>query len=268
MEKSFLTEQIKLKKSFLCVGLDPDFEKMPAHILESDDPIFEFNKAIIDATRDLCVAYKPNFAFYEVQGAKGWESLQKTVAYIGNDHFKIADAKRADIRNTAEQYAKSVFENMDFDAITLSPYMGQDSVTPFLAYKNKWAILLALTSNKGSTDFQTKKLTSGDYLFEEILQESSQWENSDRMMYVVGATKTSYLEMVRRWAPDKFLLIPGIGKQGGSLDEVVKYGLNDAVGLLANVARSIIYAGNGINFKDEARAKAKEYQMLMEEYLK
>jgi len=262
-----LTEKIKVKKTFLCVGLDPDLNKIPAHLLKMDDPIFEFNKAIIDATKDICLAYKPNFAFYEAQGPKGWESLQKTAAYIGNQHFKIADAKRADIGNTAQQYAKSVFEKMNFDAITLSPYMGQDSVQPFLNYPNKYVILLALTSNAGSVDFQTKKLLTGDYLFEEVLQESSKWQNANRIMYVVGASKVEYLEKVRRWAPNSFLLIPGIGAQGGDADAVIQQGINKNIGLLINVARSIIYAGDGINFQEKVRAKALEYNQLMEKYI-
>lgn len=262
-----LTEQIKQKKTFLCVGLDPDLNKIPQHLLQTNDPIFEFNKAIIDATKDICVAYKPNFAFYEAQGAKGWESLQKTVAYIGDEHFKIADAKRADIGNTAKQYAKSVFEQMNFDAITLSPYMGQDSVLPFLEYPNKYAILLTLTSNAGSADFQTKKLLTGDYLFEEVLQESSQWENADRIMYVVGATKTGYLQKIRRWAPDNFLLVPGIGAQGGDADKVIKEGMNKNIGLLINVARSIIYSGKDLNFQEKVRAKAMEYNQLMAKHV-
>jgi len=262
-----LTEKIIEKKTFLCVGLDPDLNKIPAHLLKTDDPIFEFNKAIIDATKDICVAYKPNFAFYEAQGAKGWQSLQKTAAYIGGEHFKIADAKRADIGNTAQQYAKSVFKQMNFDAITLSPYMGQDSVQPFLEYADKYVILLALTSNKGSADFQTKKLLTGDYLFEEVLQESSKWQNADRIMYVVGATKVEYLQMVRRWAPNNFLLIPGIGAQGGDADAVIKHGINKEIGLLINVSRSIIYAGEGLNFQEKVRAKAIEYNQLMANYL-
>lgn len=262
-----LTKKIIEKKTFLCVGLDPDLEKIPAHLLKLEDPVFEFNKAIIDATKDICVAYKPNFAFYEALGAQGWESLQKTVAYIGDEHFKIADAKRADIGNTAQQYAKSVFENMNFNAITLSPYMGKDSVQPFLQYPDKYVILLALTSNAGSVDFQTKKLVSGDYLFEEVLQESSQWEYADRIMYVIGATKTDYLKIVRRWVPNSFLLIPGIGAQGGDADAVIKQGINKNIGLLINVARSIIYAGSDFNFQEKVRAKALEYNQLMSKYI-
>ncbi len=262
-----LTKEIKTKKTFLCVGLDPDLTKIPQHLLQTKDPIFEFNKAIIDATKDICVAYKPNFAFYEAQGPKGWESLQKTVDYIGDNHFKIADAKRADIGNTAQQYAKSVFEHMNFDAITLSPYMGQDSVQPFLTYPDKYVILLTLTSNAGSTDFQTKKLLTGDYLFEEVLQESSKWQNADRIMYVVGATKAEYLKIVRRWAPNNFLLIPGIGAQGGNAHEVIQHGINQNIGLLINVARSIIYAGEDINFQEKVRAKALEYAHMMAKHL-
>lgn len=262
-----LTKKIKEKKTFLCVGLDPDLNKMPSHLLKMEDPIFEFNKAIIDATKDICVAYKPNFAFYEAAGVKGWKSLEKTAAYIGNNHFKLADAKRGDIGNTAKQYAKSVFETLNFDAITLSPYMGYDSVAPFLAYNNKWAIILALTSNKSSTDFQTKKLVSNDFIFEEVIQESSKWPNADRIMYVVGATKPEYLESIRRWAPEHFLLLPGIGKQGGDLESVCKLGMNNDVGLLVNVARSIIYASDGEDFAEQARAKALEYKLAMENYL-
>jgi len=267
MNRAELIQQIRTKKSFLCIGLDPDLERLPKHLLELDDPIFEFNKGIIDATKDLCVAYKPNFAFYEAAGVKGWQSLEKTAAYIGDAHFKLADAKRGDIGNTAKQYAKSVFEKMNFDAITLSPYMGYDSVAPFLAYENKWAILLALTSNKSSTDFQTKKLLTDDFLFEEVIQESSKWPSAERIMYVVGATKPDYLEMVRRWAPNQFLLLPGIGKQGGDLELVCKLGMNKDVGLLVNVARSIIYAGEGEDFAEQAQAKAMEYKLAMEQFL-
>lgn len=263
MTKAQLQQLIVEKQSCLCVGLDPDFEKIPQHFLKLQDPIFEFNKAVIDATKPYCVAYKPNLAFYEGHGAKGWLSLQKTVEYIGNSHFKIADAKRGDIGNTAKQYAKSVFETFNFDAITLSPYMGYDSVEPFLNYLDKWVILLVLTSNKSAENFQLIKSENGSYLFESILQKSLQWPNSDRIMYVVGATNAEYLSLVRKSAQDSFLLIPGIGAQGGSIKLVVENGATKNVDLLINVARSIIYAGNGEDFQEAVEAKAKEYQQTI-----
>jgi len=263
MNKSQLQQLIVEKQSCLCVGLDPDFDKMPAHLLQLEDPIFEFNKAIIDATKPYCVAYKPNLAFYEAHGAKGWLSLQKTVDYIGDLHFKIADAKRGDIGNTAKQYAKSVFETLNFDAITLSPYMGHDSVEPFLSYDDKWVILLALTSNKSAENFQLLKTETDNYLFENIIQKSLQWPNSHRIMYVVGATNANYLSLVRKSAANSFLLIPGIGAQGGNIKSVIENGATKNVNLLINVARSIIYAGKGVNFQQAVAAKAKEFQQTI-----
>jgi len=263
MNKAALQKLIVEKKSCLCVGLDPDFTKMPPHLLQLKDPVFEFNKAIIDATKPYCVAYKPNFAFYEALGAKGWESLKKTVDYIGDTHFKIADAKRGDIGNTAKQYAKSVFETLNFDAITLSPYMGLDSVAPFLEYDNKWVILLALTSNKSAANFQLLKTENNHYLFEDIIQKSLQWPNNNRIMYVVGATNTDYLNLVRKSAPESFLLIPGIGTQGGDIKAVIQNGGTEKVNLLINVARSIIYADNNVDFQQAVAAKAKAYQQTI-----
>lgn len=263
MTKAQLQQLIVEKQSCLCVGLDPDFERMPQHLLKLPDPIFEFNKAIIDATKPFCVAYKPNLAFYESYGTKGWLSLQKTIEYIGDSHFKIADAKRGDIGNTAKHYAKSVFETLNFDAITLSPYMGYDSVEPFLNYENKWVILLALTSNKSAENFQLIKSESGTYLFESILKKSLQWPNSNRIMYVVGATNADYLNLVRKSAPDSFLLIPGIGAQGGDIKSVIENGTTKNVDLLINVARGIIYAGKGEDFQQAVEAKAKEYQQVI-----
>ncbi len=264
-----LFNQIIQKKSFLCIGLDPDMERIPQHVKDNyDDPVFEFNRQIIRATEDLCVAYKPNFAFYEALGSKGWESLEKTVNFITRNHFKIADAKRGDIGNTAKMYAKSVFEKMNFDAITLSPYMGSDSVLPFLEYKDKTAILLALTSNKSNSDYQLKKLVTDDLVYEEVIQESTKWTKAKNLMYVVGATHPEYFESVRRWAPDHFLLVPGVGAQGGSISEVCKHGLNKQVGLIINATRSIIYAGIGEDFAAKARIKASEYVYEMEHILR
>jgi len=268
MNKSQLQQLINEKQSCLCVGLDPDFEKMPPHLLKLEDPIFEFNKVIIDATKPYCVAYKPNLAFYEVQGSKGWQSLKKTVDYIGDSHFKIADAKRGDIGNTAKQYAKSVFETLNFDAITLSPYMGYDSVEPFLNYSNKWVILLALTSNQSAANFQLLKTGNDAFLFESVIQKSLQWNNSDRIMYVVGATNASYLNLVRKSATESFLLIPGIGAQGGDIKSVIENGATKSVDLLINVARSIIYAGQGEDFQISVAEKAKEYQQIIFEKIK
>jgi orotidine-5'-phosphate decarboxylase len=260
-----LTAQILQKKSFLCVGLDVDLEKMPAHLLQEEDPIFAFAKAIIDATHDLCVAYKPNTAFFEAYGVNGWVSLEKTIKYLNEnypDHFTIADAKRGDIGNTSTRYAKAFYEDLNFDSVTIAPYMGKDSVEPFLAFENKFAILLALTSNQGAFDFQTKTI-DGKPLYQEVLKTASQYENSDRLMYVVGATKAAYLMEIRKIVPHAFLLVPGVGAQGGSLEEVVKYGKNDQVGLLINSSRGIIYASQGTDFAEAARAKAIELQQQM-----
>lgn len=263
MNRNQLISEIRKKKSFLCVGLDSDLDRIPKHLLELEDPIFEFNKQIIDATKDLCVAYKPNIAFYEAQGESGWSSLRKTRAYIPENTFTIADAKRGDIGNTCNQYAKAFFNDLGFDSLTIAPYMGKDSVTPFLEYENKWAIILALTSNPGSADFQMKKFVTDDLLFEEVLQETSKWGNTENTMYVVGATQAEYLRMVRRWVPEHFLLVPGVGSQGGSLKEVAENGMTKDVGLLVNSSRSIIYASDGEDFAEAARAKAKELQSEM-----
>lgn len=260
-----LTAQIRKKKSFLCVGLDIDLEKIPQHLLQEADPIFAFAKAIIDATHDVCVAYKPNTAFFEAYGVKGWQALEKTINYLNEhypDHFTIADAKRGDIGNTSTRYAKAFYQDLNFDSVTIAPYMGKDSVEPFLAFEKKFAILLALTSNNGSQDFQTKTV-DGIPLYQEVLKTASQYTNSDRLMYVVGATKAEYLTEIRAIVPDAFLLVPGVGAQGGSLEEVVKYGKNDQVGLLVNSSRGIIYASQGTDYAEAARAKALELQQEM-----
>ncbi|MEP6804393.1 MAG: orotidine-5'-phosphate decarboxylase [Flavobacterium sp.] len=261
-----LHEQILLKKSFLCVGLDPDLTKIPPHLLETEDPIFEFNKAIIDATHDLTVGYKPNTAFFEAYGIKGWMSLQKTINYINDNYpeiFTIADAKRGDIGNTSSMYAKAFFEDLNFDSVTVAPYMGKDSVEPFLAFENKHTIMLALTSNEGAFDFQTLT-TNGKELYKQVLETSKTWKNSHNLMYVVGATKAEYFTEIRKIVPDSFLLVPGIGAQGGSLSEVCKYGMNDKIGLLVNSARAIIYASNGTDFAEKAREEALKVQQEME----
>ncbi|QGK75045.1 orotidine-5'-phosphate decarboxylase [Flavobacterium sp. SLB02] len=261
-----LHEQILLKKSFLCVGLDPDLTKIPPHLLETEDPIFEFNKAIIDATHDLTVGYKPNTAFFEAYGIKGWISLQKTINYINDNFpeiFTIADAKRGDIGNTSSMYAKAFFEDLNFDSVTVAPYMGKDSVEPFLAFENKHTIMLALTSNQGAFDFQTLT-TNGQELYKQVLETSKTWKNSHNLMYVVGATKAEYFADIRKIVPDSFLLVPGIGAQGGSLSEVCKYGMNDKIGLLVNSARAIIYASKGTDFAEKAREEALAVQQEME----
>ncbi|TCD00479.1 orotidine-5'-phosphate decarboxylase [Pedobacter psychroterrae] len=270
MNKAQLFEQIKNKRSFLCVGLDPVLENIPKHLLKYDNPVLEFNKQIIDATKDLCVAYKPNTAFFESMGLKGWESLIRTWEYMPKDIFSIADAKRGDIGNTSAMYADAFFNEsksqMSFDAITVAPYMGKDSVGPFLSYKDKWVILLALTSNAGHSDFQLHSTPQG-MLYEEVIRISSEWADSGQLMYVVGATRGAEFENIRRLAPDNFLLVPGIGAQGGSLAEVCKYGLNKECGLLVNSARSIIYAGNGPDFAEKAREEALKLQQEMEQIL-
>ncbi|MCH7397573.1 orotidine-5'-phosphate decarboxylase [Belliella sp. DSM 107340] len=272
MNKAELFQQIKRKSSFLCVGLDTDPSKIPSSLLKLQDPIFEFNKQIIDATADFAVAYKPNIAFYEALGPKGWESLQRTLDYIPNDIFTIADAKRGDIGNTSGLYAKAFFETMNFDSITVAPYMGVDSVQPFLEFKDKWVILLALTSNGGSSDFQLIESKSGKPLFHEVLEKSQVWGNADNMMYVVGATRGELIAEVRKIVPDHFFLVPGVGAQGGSLNEVAKYGMNASCGLLVNSSRGIIYAGKGDDFAEKARQEAeklqKEMAVLLEEYCK
>ncbi|TRX42116.1 orotidine-5'-phosphate decarboxylase [Flavobacterium restrictum] len=261
-----LISQIKIKKSFLCVGLDVDLDKIPTHLLELEDPIFEFNKAIIDATHDLAVAYKPNIAFFEAYGIKGWLSLKKTINYINENYpdiFTIADAKRGDIGNTSAMYAKAFFEDLNFDSITVAPYMGKDSVEPFLAFENKHTIMLALTSNVGAFDFQTLQV-DGKELYKHVLETAKTWKNSQNLMYVVGATKAEYFTEIRKIVPDSFLLVPGIGAQGGSLSEVCKYGMNANVGLLINSSRAIIYASKGTDFVVKARAEALQMQQEME----
>lgn len=270
MNKKQLFDQIKAKKSFLCVGLDPVLENIPKHLLKYDNPVLEFNKQIIDATKDLCVAYKPNTAFFESMGLKGWESLIKTWQYIPKNIFTIADAKRGDIGNTSAMYADAFFNEakseMGFDSVTVAPYMGSDSVMPFLQHENKWVILLALTSNAGHSDFQLHP-TPGGKLYEEVIRISSTWANSEKMMYVVGATRGAEFENIRKLVPDHFLLVPGIGAQGGSLAEVCKYGLNQECGLLVNSARAIIYAGKGEDFAEKAREEALKVQREMEHIL-
>jgi len=264
-----LTEQIKKKKSFLCIGLDVDLNKIPQYLLQEEDPIFAFNKAIIDATHHLCVAYKPNTAFYEAYGLKGWKALEKTIMYLNVKHpeiFTIADAKRGDIGNTSTMYAKAFFEDLAFDSVTVAPYMGKDSVEPFLAFENKHTIVLALTSNAGAFDFQTKKVDEVE-LYKHVLETSKTWNNSQNLMYVVGATKAEYLAEIRKIIPESFLLVPGVGAQGGSLQEVCNYGMTNNVGLLINSSRGIIYASNGEDFAQASAAKAKELQEQMESIL-
>ena len=263
MTRQELIFQINKKQSFLCVGLDTDIKKIPTYLLEFEDPIFEFNKQIVDATKDFCVAYKPNIAFYESMGVSGWKSLQKTLDYIPNDIFTIADAKRGDIGNTSSMYAKAFFENMHFDSVTVAPYMGSDSVTPFLKFKDKWAIVLALTSNKGGLDFQKIEDKNGKQLFEKVLETSIQWGSDENMMYVVGATRAEELLEIRAIIPNHFLLIPGVGAQGGSLKDVAKFGLNSDCGLLVNSSRGIIYAGNDVDFAQKAEIEAKKLQQEM-----
>lgn len=266
MRRDQLIQQIREKNSFLCVGLDTDISKIPAHLLSEEDPVYEFNKQIIDATHDLCVAYKINTAFYEAMGVKGWQALEKTVQYIPSTHFKIADAKRGDIGNTSSQYAKAFFETLPFDAITVAPYMGSDSVKPFLEFPGKWTIVLGLTSNEGSSDFQQKKL-GAHYLYEEVISKTAEWGTVDNLMFVAGATKASELAVMRKIIPDHFLLIPGVGAQGGSLAEVVKYGMTKDCGLLVNASRAIIYASQKEDFAKAAREIALQYQTEMKGYL-
>ena len=266
MNRQQLIEQIQAKKSFLCVGLDPDINKMPTHIQGKEDAIFEFNKAIIDATAPYCVAYKPNLAFYEAYGIKGMISFEKTIQYLNENypqHFIIADAKRGDIGNTSKMYAQTFFEEYNIDSVTVAPYMGEDSVKPFLEYDGKWVILLALTSNKGSHDFQLTEDKEGERLFEKVLKKSQEWGNDENMMYVVGATQGKMFEDIRKVAPNHFLLVPGVGAQGGSLQEVCKYGIIKDCGLLVNSSRGIIYASNGDDFAEVAGQKAKELQAEM-----
>jgi orotidine-5'-phosphate decarboxylase len=264
-----LIDQIKIKKSFLCIGLDVDLNKIPEHLLELEDPIFEFNKAIIDATHDLCVSYKPNTAFYEAYGIKGWQALQKTINYINEKHpeiFTIADAKRGDIGNTSTMYAKAFFEDLNFDSVTVAPYMGKDSVEPFLVFKDKHTIMLALTSNEGAFDFQTLNV-NGYELYKQVLKTSKTWKNSQNLMYVVGATKAEYFSEIRKIVPNSFLLVPGIGAQGGNLQEVCQFGMNEDIGLLINSSRGIIYASNGLDFAEKAREEALKIQVEMKEII-
>lgn len=270
MTRKELIASIQRKRSFLCVGLDTDLKKIPAHLLQEEDPVFAFNKAIIDATAPYCVAYKPNLAFYESMGVKGWIAFEKTVSYLREnypDQFIIADAKRGDIGNTSAMYARTFFEEMDLDAVTVAPYMGEDSVTPFLGYEGKWVILLALTSNKGSHDFQLTEDAQGEKLFEKVLRKSQEWAGNDQMMYVVGATQGKAFEDIRRIAPHHFLLVPGIGAQGGSLEEVCKYGMTSECGLIVNSSRAIIYADATERFAQVAGEKAREVQAQMAQEL-
>ena len=266
MTREQLFEQIIKKQSFLCVGLDTDIRKIPQHLLQEEDPIFSFNKAIIDATAAYCVAYKPNLAFYESMGVRGWISFEKTIQYLNENYPEqmiIADAKRGDIGNTSAMYARTFFEEINVDAVTVAPYMGEDSVTPFLGYEGKWVILLALTSNKGSHDFQLTEDANGEKLFEKVLHKSQEWADANQMMYVVGATQGKAFEDIRRIAPDHFLLVPGVGAQGGSLEEVCKYGMNKSCGLIVNSSRAIIYADTTEQYAEVAAQKAKEVQEQM-----
>jgi orotidine-5'-phosphate decarboxylase len=270
MKISELVNQIKTKKSFLCIGLDVDLDKIPKHLLVLEDPIFEFNKAIIDATHHLCVSYKPNTAFYEAYGIKGWISLQKTINYINENYpeiFTIADAKRGDIGNTSSMYAKAFFEDLNFHSVTVAPYMGKDSVEPFLAFENKHTILLTLTSNEGAFDFQTSKI-EGKELYKQVLETSKTWKNSENLMYVIGATKANYFAEIRKIVPESFLLVPGVGAQGGILQEVCHFGMNETIGLLINSSRGIIYASNEADFAQKAKAEALLIQQEMEHILK
>ena len=270
MNRAELIAQIKKKKSFLCVGLDADLDKIPQHLLTEEDPIFEFNKEIIDATAEFAVAYKPNTAFYEAYGIKGWQSLSKTINYLNVNYpeiFTIADAKRGDIGNTSSRYAKAFFEDLAFDSVTVAPYMGSDSVEPFLEFKDKFTILLALTSNKGGLDFQGLDVESKDKVYQKVLQTALTWKNSDQLMFVVGATKAEYFKAIREIVPNHFLLVPGVGAQGGNLEDVCKYGLNKDIGLLINSSRGIIYAGNDANFAQESRKEAEKLQKQMQNYI-
>jgi orotidine-5'-phosphate decarboxylase len=268
MNRDRLFEQIKKKKSYLCIGLDTDPEKIPGHLLSHPDPVFEFNKQIIDATHEFCVAYKPNIAFYEALGPKGWESLQKTIDYIPKGIFTIADAKRGDIGNTSSLYAKAFFKQMNFDSITVAPYMGEDSVKPFLEFENKWVILLAHTSNPGSADFQLLESKGGKKLYEEVILKSQEWATPDQLMYVVGATRADKIGEIRKLAPHHFFLVPGVGAQGGDLEAVSKYGMNKQCGLLVNSSRAIIYASSGEDFAKAAKMEAIKIKDEMSKYLK
>jgi orotidine-5'-phosphate decarboxylase len=266
MTRQFLVDQIKQKQSYLCVGLDTDITKLPKHLQSNPDAVFQFNKAIIDSTKKYCVSYKINTAFYESQGLKGWEAMEQTVNYIPSTHFRIADAKRGDIGNTSAQYAKAFFETIQFDAITVAPYMGEDSIRPFLEYDNKWTIVLGLTSNKGAADFELQK-TGEEYLYEKVLRTVSKWGTPDNLMFVVGATQAEELQNIRKIIPQNFLLVPGVGAQGGSLEEVSKYGMNKDFGLLVNASRAVIFASTGEDFAEDAARVAKEYNNEMKQYL-
>lgn len=268
MTRDELIKEIKAKQSFLCVGLDTDMDKIPAHLLDTEDPIFEFNKAIIDATKDYCVAYKPNIAFYECLGVKGWESLRKTLEYIPKNIFTIADAKRGDIGNTSRYYAKTFFELMDFDAVTIAPYMGEDSIKPFLEFKDKWVIVLALTSNRGALDFQFITDMKGEELYKKVLKKSASWSTPDNMMFVVGATRAEGIGEVRKIVPNNFFLVPGVGAQGGSLEDVSNFGWNGDCGLLVNSSRQILYASSGEDFAEKAGDEAQRLQLEMKGILK
>ena len=272
MHRNNLIKQIKEKSTYLCVGMDTDITKIPKHLQQNKNAIVDFNKAIIDATKNYCVSYKINTAFYEANGSKGWDAMEETVNYIPNTHFKIADAKRGDIGNTSSQYAKAFFETLQFDAITVAPYMGEDSIKPFLEYENKWTIVLGLTSNKGAKDFEMQRLinngnNAGLFLYEKVIETVSKWGTSNNLMFVTGATKASELENIRKIIPDNFLLVPGVGFQGGSLADVSKYGLTKDCGLLVNASRAIIYAGSNENFAEEAANIAQQYQTEMKQYL-
>ena len=283
MTRQELVDQIFSKQTYLCVGLDSDIEKIPQHLLSSPDPVFEFNKQIIDATKDLCVSYKINTAFYEARGAKGWESMEKTVNYIPKEHFKIADAKRGDIGNTSSQYAKAFFETLNFDAITVAPYMGEDSVKPFLEHQNKWAIVLGLTSNPGSADFELQKLVvkqeylegemhvvkeTSEFLYEAVLGKTAKWGETGNLMFVIGATQPNEFENIRKLIPQHFFLVPGVGTQGGSLKEISEKAMTEDCGILVNVSRAIIYASDQKDFADQAKKIAKNYQSEMQSYLR
>ncbi len=272
MRRNILINHIKQKQSYLCVGLDTDLSKIPKHLQQNKHAIVDFNKAIIDATKDYCVSYKINTAFYEANGSRGWQDMEETVNYIPNTHFKIADAKRGDIGNTSSQYAKAFFETLQFDAITVAPYMGEDSIRPFLEYENKWTIVLGLTSNKGANDFEMQRLISAGnsgelFLYEKVLKAVSKWGTENNLMFVTGATQSSELESIRKIIPENFLLVPGVGFQGGSLSETSKYGMNKDCGLLVNASRAIIYASDGENFAKEAANIAHQYQTEMQQYL-
>jgi orotidine-5'-phosphate decarboxylase len=266
MTRKQLVEQIYKKRSYLCVGLDTDITKIPKHLLSEPDPVFTFNKAIIEATKDLCVSYKINTAFYEALGVKGWEAMEKTVHYIGNEHFKIADAKRGDIGNTSDQYAKAFFETMPFDAVTVAPYMGEDSVKPFLQHEGKWAIVLGLTSNKGANDFELLH-TGGEFFYEKVLETVSVWGTTDNLMFVIGATQACEFANIRKLVPHHFFLVPGVGAQGGSLKEISEKAMTKDCGILVNISRAIIYASDKENFAEKARVVAKQYQEEMKKYL-